>query len=386
MMDGFRLPYRSIETSTVVGPFFWWTYNEDNLDDKIMQFVFRKSDVTWNGISRGWEVILSYSFASRMTSGYVKGAKASEKKGDTKAVEIEEVMKQLRACANPASHPLLLPIIILTKELGAENDIRQRLAREEVRKLEKALAGRYGNKPSATEYSQPEDLTLDTIRGTLINCRGEILWKRPQAWQNPIQRAQKANTYFWDNLPRDEKTAGMRMVHRELTDRLDFMAAKLENLEHYVHVSLERLDAQREELQNIIAQVESRVNIDIASQQHVLANASKRENNSMKTLAILGSIFLPGTFISSMFSMPFFNFDSDMNGPVSNSLWIYFVILVPLTVLVVGIWWVMDRRQVTEFKEDIEAADKRLEDIEGRVIKRLREKTKTKIQTGLSMI
>ncbi|KAK8016779.1 hypothetical protein PG993_014968 [Apiospora rasikravindrae] len=30
MMDQFRLPLQALETSTVVGPFFWWAHHEDS--------------------------------------------------------------------------------------------------------------------------------------------------------------------------------------------------------------------------------------------------------------------------------------------------------------------------------------------------------------------
>lgn len=369
--------------------------------------MFRKSDVSWNGVSRGWELVLSYSFRSNITSGYVKG---------TKKANIESVMTQLRACATPVSHPLLLPIIMLTREISAENDVRQRLARDRIRGLENALDGRYSG-PAAAGYTPTEDLTLDSIKKIIVECRSEILWKRPQAWQNAVRRTQEASNHFWENLSEDWKTPEMRKVHQSLMSRLDFMTTKLEGLESYAHISLERLDFLREEvnrlvtlfeynptdkkqLHNIIAQVESRVNIDIASQQHLLANASKRENSSMKTLAILGAVFLPGTFLSSMFSMPFFNFDSgkiklsmdlidrlrvnnstDLNGSVSRSLWIYFIMAVPLTIVVVGIWFMMDRRTKPEVQEEPEVAETRLFEIEARVIERLRRMTRARVRT-----
>lgn len=64
------------------------------------------------------------------------------------------------------------------------------------------------------------------------------------------------------------------------------------------------------QLHNIINQRESRLNFEIAHQQRKLATLSGRESTSMKTLTIMGLFFLPGTFLSSFFGMPFFNFNS----------------------------------------------------------------------------
>ncbi|KAI1852091.1 hypothetical protein JX266_002944 [Neoarthrinium moseri] len=374
MVRKLRLPLRYIETSTVVGPFFWWTYDDDDVDDTVLQIVFRKSDVSQNGNTRGWEMVLSYSFRSKITSGYVKGAENAE---------IEDIINQVWASRAQISHPLLLPLMFISRELASKNDMTQRTAREQLRRLENVLVGRYKMNP-AQGHEIPDYLTMAHIKKTLFKCLGEVLWKRPQAWQNVVQRMRKASECFWDNLPDAAEPAEMKKLQRMVRSRFDFLEAKLEGLEHYAHVSWARLEIQRGEMHNIIAQVESRINADIARQSHLLANASKRESTSMKTLAILGSVFLPPTFLSSMFSMPFFKFDDDMNGSVSRSLWIYFVVAVPLTVIIVGLWWIKDRRTQPEIKEDRDAEEQRLDDIEARVIDRLRRTTNTRVGTGLT--
>lgn len=54
----------------------------------------------------------------------------------------------------------------------------------------------------------------------------------------------------------------------------------------------------------------------MAGDQRRLAYASKRDSTSMKTISLLGSIFLPATLLASIFSMTFFNFQ---NGKRKNS-------------------------------------------------------------------
>ena len=63
------------------------------------------------------------------------------------------------------------------------------------------------------------------------------------------------------------------------------------------------------QLYNIMAQKESKLNLEMAAQQRRLAHASKRDSTAMKTLSLLGAVFLPGTFLSSVFSMTFFDFN-----------------------------------------------------------------------------
>lgn len=125
----------------------------------------------------------------------------------------------------------------------------------------------------------------------------------------------------------------------------------------------------------------------MAAQQRRLAHASKRDSTAMKTLSLLGAIFLPGTFLSSVFSMTFFQFDVRKsqilsrphrtflsnfklmnivaaNSEVSQELWIYFAVTIPLTVAIVGAWWLLDRRREKAYAEediDIEQGIARME-------------------------
>lgn len=46
-----------------------------------------------------------------------------------------------------------------------------------------------------------------------------------------------------------------------------------------------------------------------------------------------------------------------MDGPVSKSLWIYFVLTLPLTALLVGIWRTFDQRQARHTNDVHDAGD-----------------------------
>lgn len=58
-----------------------------------------------------------------------------------------------------------------------------------------------------------------------------------------------------------------------------------------------------------MAQRESKLNLEMAQQQRRLAHASKRDSTAMKALSLLGAMFLPGTFVASLLSMSFFDFN-----------------------------------------------------------------------------
>ncbi|KAN0095132.1 hypothetical protein V8E51_015843 [Hyaloscypha variabilis] len=110
------------------------------------------------------------------------------------------------------------------------------------------------------------------------------------------------------------------------------MKAKAEYLKDTCNVLLleaacakSRIRDLSQAIYHYMAAKNARVNISIAETSAVIAKAvkedsaamrtiaieSKRDSSAMKTISLLGMIFLPGTFVAAIFSMPVFNWDED---------------------------------------------------------------------------
>ena len=81
-----------------------------------------------------------------------------------------------------------------------------------------------------------------------------------------------------------------------------------------------------------------------------IAVDGKRDSIAMKTIAILGIIFLPGTFVATLFSINMFAWGGEdgeewTSLTVSPSSWIYWAITVPLTILTFLVWMLWSRRE-----------------------------------------
>ncbi|KAK4123725.1 hypothetical protein N657DRAFT_645313 [Parathielavia appendiculata] len=393
MVRAFHLPFRAIEGSSVVGPFFWCAFDQDD-DDPHLQIIFRKSDVRKKGRTRGWELMLSHSFRTHMTTGYAKGTPSSD---------LVDSIRHLRACAAQVLHPLLLPLIILSHDLSMKNDVKQRNAREWLRNLEHAVSMRTEVREEDSKYVKDAMVDLDQINRDLVECHSQVLWKRPQAYQEIIKLVGAAMDKFWDRA-RDDPAYGGRggevdKLHRSLLARLDFYQAKLKGIENYAHITLERLTIQRAALYNIIAQKESKLGLQMAGEQRRLAHAAKRDSTSMKLLSLMGAIFLPSTYLASVFSMSFFDFIPDStdlaastdNGsgsgsggrwsPVSPLLWIYFAISVPLTVLIVVGWRWWDKRREVKYAQEDADIEAGIEKMEAQIMATMRKRTLSKVRT-----
>ncbi|KAK0644675.1 hypothetical protein B0T16DRAFT_495437 [Cercophora newfieldiana] len=375
LVSSMNLPPQAVESSSVVGPFFWWGLCRDPADkeNKFLQLVFRKSDVRWKGTSRGWEMALSYSFRAKITSGYVRG---------TKSAGIIDIMESLSAaCAKEvAVHPLLLPLLMLEAGLAPTTEINQRQIRDRLRDLESAMGGDRYNMAPAEGYGPETDIMLDKINRELADLQCKVMWKRPQVWQGAVGRLKDATGCFWERLSdQDREIKGLEDLQATIQRRLDFASVRLDGLESYIQVSLERLDIQREVMNSFISQRESRLSLSIAAQQQRLAQLAGRESTSMKTLTLLGAVFLPSALVSSIFGMSFFDFVDENGGSVSSRVWIYFAICIPLTAVIVGTWWTVDRRRLKQASAEV--SDQEMSRLEGRIMKAIRRRTGARVMS-----
>ncbi|KAI0024804.1 hypothetical protein F4780DRAFT_725055 [Xylariomycetidae sp. FL0641] len=369
MVKKMQLPYRAIEGSGLVGPFFWCAYDNEE-EDPHLQIISRKSDVRKKGKTRGWELMLSYSFQDGITTGFIKGTASSD---------VADALNHLTNCHNEIGHPLLLPMIILAHDLSVKIDVRQRDARDWLRRLENAITMRN----EVDEKEVYTDLDVDGINRDLVECHSQVLWKRPQAYQEILKEMKAAMDKFQGKLTKERDTKTVRALHNSMNARIDFYRTKLTGMEHYIHTTLERLHIQRQALYNIMTQKESKLNLEMAAQQRRLAHASKRDSTAMKTLSLLGAVFLPGTFLSSVFSMTFFDFHiGEPKGPeVSSELWIYVVITVPLTLLIVVSWWWLDRRREKRYAAEDLDIEQGIARMETDILAVMRKKTMSKAAT-----
>ncbi|GAB7336821.1 hypothetical protein MBLNU13_g11327t1 [Cladosporium sp. NU13] len=116
---------------------------------------------------------------------------------------------------------------------------------------------------------------------------------------------------------------------------------------------LHRSGALEKRMENEIAlafHTNAQHDTSIASQ---IALTSQRDGQTTKGISILGMLFLPGTYISALFSMSFFHFAPSADGgseqwTVSPKFWMYWVVTIPVTALTIGIWFVVQRRHSSD--------------------------------------
>lgn len=150
-------------------------------------------------------------------------------------------------------------------------------------------------------------------------------------------------------------------AHQEINELLEFNIGLAEAAVDDIKSVQERMTLQLNVLYNLVAQMDSALNAQLAA-------AAGRDSTSMKILAFISAVFLPGSFVAGIFSMSMFDWQANGNGSggsdnlsgsgsevVSNRFWIYWVIAVPLTLATLlgwGLWW---RVEMQRFQANFEA-------------------------------
>ncbi|KAE8375265.1 hypothetical protein BDV26DRAFT_268188 [Aspergillus bertholletiae] len=73
---------------------------------------------------------------------------------------------------------------------------------------------------------------------------------------------------------------------------------------------------------------------------HEMSRHSRYDNKVMKTLGIVGMVYLPGTFVSGIFGSNFFDFQSGAkeSWEMSREFWLYWAVTIPLTLATFAVW------------------------------------------------
>lgn len=168
-----------------------------------------------------------------MTTGFVKGTPSSH---------ISESIDSLKRCGAQVHHPLLLPLIMLSHDLGSRRDQQLRDTRDWVRKLERSISQRMEIENENVKESMAD---IEDTNRALVECHAQVLRKRPQDWLEIIKGMEDAMTRFRSEVPPQQWTSEVDGLHASISGRLDFYKIKLKAIQGYAHTTMERLNIQR---------------------------------------------------------------------------------------------------------------------------------------------
>jgi len=139
-----------------------------------------------------------------------------------------------------------------------------------------------------------------------------------------------------NSLTPEERESSLKILKRECENLLD---------------EVNRLEREREmqerRLSNVMHLVFSTVNILDSGRMKEMTEASTRDSAAMKQIAYLSMVFLPATFVSSIFGMNVQEIVPGTNG----TLWHYFETAIAFTLL--SIWIITAFQSIHKFKDGV---------------------------------
>jgi hypothetical protein len=139
---------------------------------------------------------------------------------------------------------MLLPMIIFSHDVSFKTDIKQREARDWLRRLEHAVSMR-SEIEEKEGYVKEGVVDLDAVNRDLVECHSQVLWKRPKAYLQILDHMERSMNMFYEKLPDGRREGDMRKLQASMMARIEFYRVKLEGIDSYAYTTLQRLDIQR---------------------------------------------------------------------------------------------------------------------------------------------
>lgn len=291
--------------------------------------------------SEDWTLALSWAPDFRALKGIVHGMQRHEMSrlamyiGDTRA---------------ETAHPMNIPVILCEMLIESDsNGVKGHALELYQVELSTTYHGYPGN-----ESADPDNLTtspkqnfeemtrsLNTIISRLafhemrIHANGvfaDQIMERIRLINESMRSRDPDQRGSW--LPR------LRSMSERVLERLYQLKIEQRALLLEISCNQKIAQSQLEIVYNLVAQRDNKDNLNMATISTDIAKTTKDDSSAMRTIAVMSIAFLPGTFVSSFFSMDMFDWQAPKGASVlSFRFWIYWAVTAPLTLVVFCIWF-----------------------------------------------
>ncbi|KAF8856396.1 hypothetical protein BDZ45DRAFT_594255 [Acephala macrosclerotiorum] len=273
-----------------------------------------------------WSLGISYDYNSGVTSALLVGLE--------NRVLRSSFIRLLKSKAELAGHPSLLPLLLC--DTLAERHAREvHLSTNRILELETSIGvNDYTDGTPVAELDEADFTRISqSLNGELSRLANYEKWVNSHiVLLKEVLNGDGATGISTDSRWHSRSAQQTRKLEVMIKQYGNSLLGWNVDLLARIACQQKIVQGQIQTVYNLLAQRDNRLNIEIA-------RASKRDSTAMKTIAILTMMFLPGAFIATLFSMNMFNWQAE-NGEnvLSAYFWVYWVITVPITAIVLLIW------------------------------------------------
>ncbi len=213
--------------------------------DLLSAIIHRKVDSDLKTIPQGFELLMSHTF-HKNSSAVIGFYKATEN------TNIATNIMHIRRSVKETAHPMLLPIILLSSNIGPNQETYQKQTRAKLHTVEDALLAHLAS-------NSPSTISIERINVELMKCHSSV-WKSPGAAHKVIDGMEsilgaiRVKQYRIEQSNHLQSTGAtfLDKVNDEYAQRVDFIRERLRGLESYCHTTLSKIDVQRTALHNLL--------------------------------------------------------------------------------------------------------------------------------------
>ncbi|KAL4875720.1 hypothetical protein BJY04DRAFT_211057 [Aspergillus karnatakaensis] len=269
-------------------------------------------------------VYMRYSAALKLTTYII-----SHKEDDSSIRVLCDILSTATETARPSHRasiflrgPFEIAVILSTLSFEASKFHAQRFRRfmwEQVNKVDNHLAGlEDSDRRQLSELTKQLQIISQNADSHLGNA--EVCIITASAIHTVHEKLHKA-------------ISSPTQVHERAADSISYVIESMQKQKIWFLNYKNRKDSTMALVYNLVTQQDAASNIQIAS-------SMKRDSTSMNAIAAVTMTFLPGTFIATILDAGIFMAaENSMRIYVSGLWWLWIVMTIPLTLLVVACWW-----------------------------------------------
>ncbi|OTA91681.1 hypothetical protein M434DRAFT_397074 [Hypoxylon sp. CO27-5] len=129
----------------------------------------------------------------------------------------------------------------------------------------------------------------------------------------------------------------------EIREVFNILKLAITSARKYVEWRLQVNDDYMAQVTRALMRKDTLASIELTKTGIELTKAAKIDSSSMKVIAVMTMVFLPGTFFATLFSVPSLHWDSAV--VMGENFWVYWAFTIPFTVLTIILWLVITQRK-----------------------------------------
>ncbi len=292
------------------------------------------------GSSYSGEAIATPSFSFVMIMDHLQNTKVALIAFFAAVSRKERVLlvRELNMLAAFSGEPAFMPYLVTSLSSRIELGLLD-FHRQDARRSDLDLQ-RFGGQRESSNIFGAAHARASAVSTSDLDARNTL--KLATRWHSQLrQRPQPCTDSDWQKVQTDRTDMVQAFEYwiQVLQDLVEQAQRAQQRTSRQLTTALSMLAYEQQKL----SRQDQQYNIAIAEASKTIAEETKKDGSSMKTLALVTMCFLPATSVSSILAMPLFDWQSRGDKVVNPLVWVYFVLAIPLTLATVGIWYVWQR-------------------------------------------